>query len=83
MTDHIWAKHLVDGLRGNGIRASSGADGARGHAHPGRARHPLDPADVDRAELEQQADGLVKLCYVSAQPVAIVLPSELTGGKGG
>ena len=35
------------------------------------------------AELEQQADGLVKLCYVSAQPVAIVLPSELTGGKKG
>jgi sulfopyruvate decarboxylase alpha subunit len=35
------------------------------------------------AELEQQTDGLVKLCYVSAQPVAIVLPSELTGGKRG
>jgi sulfopyruvate decarboxylase alpha subunit len=35
------------------------------------------------AELEQQADGLIKLCYVSAQPVAIVLPSELTGGKKG
>ena len=35
------------------------------------------------AELEQQADGLIKLCYVSAQPVAIVLPTELTGGKKG
>lgn len=35
------------------------------------------------AELEQQADGLIKLCYVSAQPVAIVLPAELTGGKKG
>jgi len=35
------------------------------------------------AELEQQTDGLIKLCYVSAQPVAIVLPSELTGGKKG
>ncbi len=35
------------------------------------------------AELEQQADGLIKLCYVSSQPVAIVLPSELTGGKKG
>ncbi|HET8531061.1 MAG TPA: thiamine pyrophosphate-binding protein [Methylomirabilota bacterium] len=35
------------------------------------------------AELEQQADGLIKLCYVSGQPVAIVLPTELTGGKKG
>jgi sulfopyruvate decarboxylase alpha subunit len=35
------------------------------------------------AELEQQADGLIKLCYVSSQPVAIVLPSELTGGQKG
>ena len=35
------------------------------------------------AELEQQADGLIKLCYVSAHPVAIVLPTELTGGKKG
>jgi sulfopyruvate decarboxylase TPP-binding subunit len=35
------------------------------------------------AELEQQADGLIKLCYVQSQPVAIVLPSELTGGKRG
>jgi sulfopyruvate decarboxylase alpha subunit len=35
------------------------------------------------AELEHQADGLVKLGYVSSQPVAIVLPSELTGGKKG
>ena len=35
------------------------------------------------AELEQQADGLIKLCHVSSQPVAIVLPSELTGGKMG
>jgi sulfopyruvate decarboxylase alpha subunit len=34
-------------------------------------------------ELEHQTDGLVKLCYVSSQPVAIVLPSELTGGKRG
>ena len=33
------------------------------------------------AELEHQTDGLVKLCYVSSQPVAIILPSELTGGK--
>lgn len=35
------------------------------------------------AELEQQADGLIKLGYVSGQPVAIVLPTELTGGKQG
>jgi len=35
------------------------------------------------AELEQQADGLIKLCYAEGQPVAIVLPTELTGGKKG
>lgn len=29
------------------------------------------------AELEQQADGLIQLCYVSGQPVAIVLPTNL------
>jgi sulfopyruvate decarboxylase alpha subunit len=33
------------------------------------------------AELEAQADGLVKLCYTQSLPVAFVLPAELTGGK--
>jgi len=33
------------------------------------------------ADLEAQADGLVKLCYTQSLPVAFVLPSELTGGK--
>ena len=33
------------------------------------------------AELEAQADGLIKLAYTRSMPVAFVLPSELTGGK--
>ncbi len=33
------------------------------------------------AELEAQADGLVTLGYTRSLPVALVLPSELTGGK--
>lgn len=33
------------------------------------------------AELEAQADGLIKLCYTRSLPVAFILPSELTGGK--
>jgi sulfopyruvate decarboxylase alpha subunit len=33
------------------------------------------------AELESQADGLVKLGYTRSLPVAFVLPAELTGGK--
>ena len=33
------------------------------------------------AELEAQADGLIKLAYTRAQPVAFLLPAELTGGK--
>ncbi len=33
------------------------------------------------AELEAQADGLVKLAYTRSVPVAFVLPPELTGGK--
>ena len=50
--------------------------------HPGRARHPLDPADVDRgARPPDRRAG--QACYVSSQPVAIVLPSELTGGQAG
>ena len=35
------------------------------------------------AELESQGDGLVKLAYTRALPVAVLLPSELTGGKQG
>ena len=35
------------------------------------------------AELEAQGDGLVKLAYTRALPVAVVLPPELTGGKQG
>jgi sulfopyruvate decarboxylase alpha subunit len=35
------------------------------------------------AELEAQADGLIKLCYTRALPVAFVLPSDFTGGKQG
>jgi len=35
------------------------------------------------AELETQGDGLIKLGYTRSLPVAIVLPSELTGGKQG
>lgn len=35
------------------------------------------------ALLEAQSDGLVKLGYTRSLPVAIVLPSELTGGKQG
>lgn len=35
------------------------------------------------AELEAQGDGLVKLAYTRSLPVAIILPSELTGGKQG
>ena len=37
------------------------------------------PASI--AELEAQADGLIKLAYTRSMPVAFVLPSELTGGK--
>jgi sulfopyruvate decarboxylase alpha subunit len=33
------------------------------------------------AELEAQADGLVKLAYTRSLPVAFILPAELTGGK--
>jgi hypothetical protein len=33
------------------------------------------------ADLESQADGLVKLCYTQSLPVAFILPPELTGGK--
>jgi sulfopyruvate decarboxylase TPP-binding subunit len=33
------------------------------------------------ADLEAQADGLVKLGYTQSLPVAFVLPAELTGGK--
>ena len=35
------------------------------------------------AELEAQGDGLVKLAWTRALPVAILLPPELTGGKQG
>ena len=35
------------------------------------------------AEMEAQADGLVKLGYTRSLPVAIVLPAALTGGKQG
>src|SRR4029450_9085302 len=35
------------------------------------------------ADLESQADGLVKLGYTQALPVAFVLTPELTGGKSG
>jgi sulfopyruvate decarboxylase alpha subunit len=41
-------------------------------------RH-IKPASV--AELEAQADGLVKLGETCGVPVAILLPAELTGGK--
>jgi sulfopyruvate decarboxylase alpha subunit len=37
------------------------------------------PASI--AELEAQADGLIKLAYTRRLPVAFVLPAELTGGK--
>ncbi|OLC17061.1 MAG: sulfopyruvate decarboxylase subunit alpha [Candidatus Rokubacteria bacterium 13_1_40CM_69_27] len=33
------------------------------------------------AELEAQGDGLIKLAYTRALPVAFLLPAELTGGK--
>jgi sulfopyruvate decarboxylase alpha subunit len=33
------------------------------------------------AELEAQADGLIKLAYTRSLPVAFVLPADLTGGK--
>jgi sulfopyruvate decarboxylase alpha subunit len=33
------------------------------------------------AELEAQADGLIKLAYTRLLPVAFILPAELTGGK--
>lgn len=33
------------------------------------------------AELEAQADGLIKLGYTCSLPVAFLLPPELTGGK--
>lgn len=35
------------------------------------------------AELEAQADGLIKLSCTQSLPVAFVLPAELTGGKQG
>jgi sulfopyruvate decarboxylase alpha subunit len=35
------------------------------------------------ADLESQADGLIKLCYTQSLPVALVLSPELTGGKSG
>jgi hypothetical protein len=35
------------------------------------------------ADLESQADGLIKLCYTQSLPVALVLSAELTGGKSG
>jgi sulfopyruvate decarboxylase alpha subunit len=35
------------------------------------------------AELEAQADGLIKLAYTRSLPVAVILPPELTGGKQG
>ena len=35
------------------------------------------------AELEAQGDGLIKLAYTRSLPVAILLSSGLTGGKGG
>jgi sulfopyruvate decarboxylase TPP-binding subunit len=33
------------------------------------------------ADLETQADGLIKLGYTQSLPVAFVLPPDLTGGK--
>ena len=33
------------------------------------------------ADLEAQADGLIKLGYTRSLPVAVILPAELTGGK--
>ncbi|MBI2528552.1 MAG: decarboxylase [Candidatus Rokubacteria bacterium] len=33
------------------------------------------------ADLEAQADGLIKLAYTRSLPVAFILPAELTGGK--
>lgn len=33
------------------------------------------------ADLEAQADGLIKLAYTRRLPVAFILPAELTGGK--
>ncbi len=33
------------------------------------------------ADLEAQADGLIKLAYTRSLPVAFLLPPELTGGK--
>ena len=33
------------------------------------------------ADLEGQADGLIKLAYTQSLPVAFILPAELTGGK--
>jgi sulfopyruvate decarboxylase TPP-binding subunit len=41
----------------------------------------LKPSSV--AELEAQGDGLIKLGYTRSLPVAIVLPSDFTGGKQG
>jgi sulfopyruvate decarboxylase alpha subunit len=51
------------------------------------AARVLDALDVRHvmprsvAELELQADGLIKLGYTRRLPVAFILPSELTGGK--
>ena len=39
------------------------------------------PRSVD--ELEDTADGLIKLAYTRSLPVAFILPPELTGGKDG
>jgi sulfopyruvate decarboxylase alpha subunit len=35
------------------------------------------------ADLEAQADGLIKLGYTQSLPVAFILPAQLTGGKSG
>ena len=96
MADQSWAKHVADVLRRNGIRLfATVPDYIVSHVLAaqvpmGRAvTHILDALGIrwirplSIAELEHQTDGLVKLCYVSSQPVAIVLPSELTRGKRG
>lgn len=51
------------------------------------AERILDALDVRHlmprsiADLEAQADGLIKLAYTRSLPVAFILPAELTGGK--
>ena len=54
----------------------------------GQAAEPiLDALDIRHvmprsvADLEAQADGLIKLGYTRSLPVAFILPAELTGGK--